>query len=185
MFKAIIMWAYEEASIHLSLRHASSALRWTSQAWAQCSLAAVFSRSCLRVSTPSQPWAARQSSRELRKPQQQQHSWALLTSIKAFFTQHTSIELSVSDYPQVYTALLCIVTVLHLNIIHRQKSTHRMTWSLACSTWLSLDASLRSLCRSRLALRTNVSWESRVAWSSCLSSVRTCGAAEDPQLTKQ
>lgn len=60
-----------------------------------------------------------------------------------------------------------------------------MTWSLACSTWLSLAASLRSLCRSRLALRTNVSWESRVAWSSCLSSVRTCGAAEDPQLKKQ
>lgn len=49
-----------------------------------------------------------------------------------------------------------------------------MTWSLACSTWFSLAASLRSLCCSRLALRTNVSWESSVAWSSCLSSVSTC-----------
>lgn len=60
-----IMWPYEDSSIHLSLRHASSALRWTSHAWAQWSLAAVLSRSCLRVSTPAQPWAIKQSSREL------------------------------------------------------------------------------------------------------------------------
>lgn len=69
MCKTIIMQGYTEASIHLSLRHASSALRWTSHAWAQWSLAAVFSRSCLRVSTLAQPWATRQSSSELRKQQ--------------------------------------------------------------------------------------------------------------------
>lgn len=51
---------------------------------------------------------------------------------------------------------------------------HWMTWSLACSSWLSRTASLRSLCCSRLTRRTKESWESSAAWSSSLSSACTC-----------